>query len=692
MGNLMEKNKNGILLIKRIFVGIFFLLSTSSLHAEEVDSIKNVFDKAEELKDKYAILRDYTFLIMDSTETVVLLDSIFHDILQSRDTSLIYDAIANMARFYYNNNRLASLSDLYARMNSIMGQTKIRPEVYYDIGTYISQSNLWQGNYAVAMDSALVSYNRAREEQNEYGVICSAESLGLLYQYLRRDSDAVNIFKEGFLLLDKQEGRIGYKMQYVSNIIESLLRLERLDEARSYLERDEELVAEWEKEAERLDIEYPIRASLWQQNIYKADLEIRSGRAGKAGDYLKKADEYGATETDAYNEYLSNYVKARYYKLIKNYKEALHYINIVVETDEYEETLLLKAELLELSLDPAGALAVYKRLLDITNDKHDKTFTNQLNRFRSLYDLNKQELQAKEIELQDMKLQSKNKQLLFLSVLSLLLIGMSYVLYRLYRHQRSLKVVIEEEKESLMESEKNLRIAKEEAERANASKSAFIANISHEIRTPMNAIVGFSQLMAADDYTKEERSMFSETIQNNSNLLLNLINDVLDLSRMEAGNMKFVIQEMELKHCVWETLKSVEHRIAPGVELALDCPCDSFYLNTDPLRLQQLLINLLSNAAKFTVQGKIELRVRIEEEMSQVRFVVTDTGCGIAEEMRDVIFERFEKLNEYAQGTGLGLSICRLIAARLHGTIFLDTDYTEGARFVFIHPCGLSAS
>ena len=255
-----------------------------------------------------------------------------------------------------------------------------------------------------------------------------------------------------------------------------------------------------------------------------------------------------------------------------------------------------------------------------------------------------------------------------------------------------MKKEIEQEKESLQDSEKKLRAAKEEAERANASKSLFIANISHEIRTPMNAIVGFSQLLTTEDYSKEERMLFIETIQNNSDLLLNLINDVLDLSRIESGNMKFILKEVDLTQCVREAVKSVAHRVSPGVSLLLDCSCDSFQLNTDPLRLQQLLINLLSNAAKFTEKGKIELSVQVEDEQRQVRFVVTDTGCGISPDMQEKIFERFEKLNEYAQGTGLGLSICRLIADRLKGEIYLDVTYTGGARFVFIHPCSLTCS
>lgn len=275
--------------------------------------------------------------------------------------------------------------------------------------------------------------------------------------------------------------------------------------------------------------------------------------------------------------------------MIKDYKKALHYVNIVLETDEYEEVLLLKAELLVHEGDMGGALAVYKRLLEVVGYKHDMTFTNQINRFYSLYDLNRQKLQSKEIELQKTKLLAKNKQLFFLSALLILLVGMAYGFYRLYRKQLRMKKEIEQEKESLQDSEKKLRAAKEEAERANASKSLFIANISHEIRTPMNAIVGFSQLLTTEDYSKEERMLFIETIQNNSDLLLNLINDVLDLSRIESGNMKFILKEVDLTQCVREAVKSVAHRVSPGVSLLLDCSWRFFPIEYGPASLAAVI-------------------------------------------------------------------------------------------------------
>lgn len=675
---------------KYILTWLLFLLLASLSKATEIDSLRAMLEKENSLSAKCAVLDEISFLFADSTTDIATLDSVLHEILHSRDTAMMYEAISSMGRFYYNNNRLEALCDLMSRTEAIASDSEEYRELYYTMKTYISQSNLWEGKYGVAIDIALETYNKARGEQDRYGIVCSAEILGGIYKYLRKDSDAVVIYKEGFDLLDKEDGNIGYKMQYVGDILESLLRLKRLPECETYIARYEDLLEKWKIEGEKLDCSYPIDANICQLLVYKADLAISMGNAGEAHSCLEKADANGGAEEDPYVGYLLNFVKARYYELTEDRKKALQYVNLVLETDEYEEGLLLKAELLVRGGDMEGALAVYKRLLEVVGYKHDMTFTNQINRFYSLYDQNRQKLQSKEIELQKTKLLAKNRQLFFLSTLLLLLIGMAYVFYRLYRRQLRMKKVIEQEKESLLDSEKKLRVAKEEAEHANASKSLFIANISHEIRTPMNAIVGFSQLLAAEDYSKEERVLFIETIRNNSDLLLNLINDVLDLSRIESGNMKFVLKEVDLKQCVQEAVKSVAHRVSPGVGLLLDCPYESFQLITDPLRLQQLLINLLSNAAKFTEKGKIELSVQVEDGQRQVRFVVTDTGCGISPDMREKIFERFEKLNEYAQGTGLGLSICRLIADRLKGEIYLDVTYAEGARFVFIHPCSLT--
>ena len=241
-------------------------------------------------------------------------------------------------------------------------------------------------------------------------------------------------------------------------------------------------------------------------------------------------------------------------------------------------------------------------------------------------------------------------------------------------------------KHNLEVSGEELLVAKEKAEESNRLKTAFLANMSHEIRTPLNAIVGFSSVLVSDDSSPAEKEQYCDIIQKNSDLLLHLINDILDISRMESGRIKFVWEECDVVELCQTALSTVEYGRKTSALFLFETPVPSLVVKTDAQRLKQVLINLLSNAAKFTPSGSIKLTVAIDKQHQQLELSVSDTGCGIPPDKSEKVFERFEKLNEYSQGTGLGLAISRLIIENLGGKIWVDKDYTEGARFVFTHP------
>ena len=241
-------------------------------------------------------------------------------------------------------------------------------------------------------------------------------------------------------------------------------------------------------------------------------------------------------------------------------------------------------------------------------------------------------------------------------------------------------------KHHLEVSGEELLVAKEKAEESNRLKTAFLANMSHEIRTPLNAIVGFSSVLVSDDSSPAEKAQYCDIIQKNSDLLLHLINDILDISRMESGRIKFVWEECDVVELCQTALSTVEYGRKTSALFLFETPVPSLVVKTDAQRLKQVLINLLSNAAKFTPSGSIKLAIAIDKQHQQLELSVSDTGCGIPSDKSDRVFERFEKLNEYSQGTGLGLAISRLIVENLGGKIWVDKDYTEGARFVFTHP------
>ena len=306
--------------------------------------------------------------------------------------------------------------------------------------------------------------------------------------------------------------------------------------------------------------------------------------------------------------------------------------------------------------------------------------------------LHEKELKETELKEAGQRIARKQDLLIFILSISVVLLILLYVLFLYYRHLRSLKNQLQREKELLLESQRQLIKEKTRAEEASLMKSAFLANMSHEVRTPLNAIVGFSGLLVEPSTDEEERKEYSSIIRNNTDLMLNLVNDVLDLSRMETGDLHFDIKDHLLLVCCQMALESVRHRIPDGVKLTFSPAGEPIVVHVDNLRLQQLLTNLLTNAAKFTEKGEINLSFQLEPDRKKVRIAVTDTGAGIPLEKQATIFNRFEKLDDYKPGVGLGLSICLLIAERLDGALFIDSSYTDGARFVLILSCEIDSS
>jgi len=253
------------------------------------------------------------------------------------------------------------------------------------------------------------------------------------------------------------------------------------------------------------------------------------------------------------------------------------------------------------------------------------------------------------------------------------------LLFVLYSRNRKLK-------KNLEKNELELIQAKERAEESDKLKSAFLANMSHEIRTPLNAIVGFSNLLASEDLGEDEAKSFKSIIHKNSELLLSLINDILDISKLETGKAQFNFRRENLNSICIQALNTSSFGNDKEVIFKFEKGAEEFYINTDINKLTQVMINLLSNAKKFTDRGVITLKYTILPDERMVAISVSDTGPGIPENAFDRVFERFEKFNETKQGSGLGLAICKQIVTRMGGKIWVDKNYKEGARFIFTHP------
>ena len=390
-----------------------------------------------------------------------------------------------------------------------------------------------------------------------------------------------------------------------------------------------------------------------------------------------------------------NYRQALLYsRQLRSYKDSLNHQ--VHSGDLAEMAVLLdnervKREARDLELKNTSLMLANTRLeleqaqnqVDIEKAHAENSRLSLENRNLELERLNAQIERQKAIQKEEQMKSEARIALLGVTLISLFVISCMLVIY-LYRRRR---MVV-----ALKDSNRELIVARDKAEQSDKMKTQFIQNMSHEIRTPLNAIVGFSQLLTASgmQVSDEEKAEFNRLIQQNSDLLTTLVNDVLDLASLESGKYTMHLALCQCNEICRAALASVQHRKAPGVEMYFTSEVnDDFRLMTDGKRLQQVLINFLTNAEKYTSNGEIRLHCSLSETPGRITFSVADTGPGVPPDKADVIFERFYKLDSFKQGTGLGLNICSVIAERLHGEVKYDRNYIHGARFVFIHPLDL---
>lgn len=388
----------------------------------------------------------------------------------------------------------------------------------------------------------------------------------------------------------------------------------------------------------------------------------------------------------------------------KEYAQALPVLkaalNAPVNRPSYMEILQFIIEAATEVNDKATLLQGTIRYNALLEEYNKAKSAEKYKELQILYDVNQLKADNAQLELEKREAEIKSGRaiirltIIAISILSVLLIIVFWLYNRTKRLAHNLqrsKQKLQDERVILLDTQKELTIARDQAESANRMKTLFIQNMSHEIRTPLNAIMGFSQLVVenAEGKEKEEMEMYAQMISGNSELLLTLVGDVLDIAKMESGEIKLNMQPCSIQAICQLAISNVKHRAQPGVKMYFqpdkDAPIDMTLL-TDATRLEQVLINFLTNASKFTSEGEIILSYAIDNDRCEAIFSVTDTGPGIPADKADIIFERFEKLDSFAQGTGLGLHICRLIANMLKGKVMVDTSYTDGARFLFIHP------
>lgn len=656
---------------------------TTMVRTERIDSLKNLLSRKLLPEEEMGVLYALSLCYRDKPEERDYCTRLYQKTCQTDSVDLTEYAVFALTRYYYNKNLMDSVVYWNEKMKSIAEKREIYSNRYFITCNMACQFFLWYDVNEEGANEALRLYHLAQNENNKVGIYSSCESMGVAYTVMGQDSAAISYYKEGIEMVKSiQPLHYSIMQSMMESLLESGIRLQRMELVRDYLSQYEE-ITEDVAAGKYGNNEYPIGRCRWLAHSFEADYYTLLGDFEKAYRQLEQATLLSLSENDIYVKYRYQLSFVHYYKAKGDYSLALQHMDEVLKLGDSTELSMLQGELLQLEGRHSEAAECYKEAILKTKERADASFMRQLSQLAHLHDIS-QEVQAHNEEI----LKRKQWQLFVLlsgiSFVVILLIIVAVYTIRIRRMGNKMRI----ERDRLMESENRLSIAKNKAEESDRLKSLFLANMSHEIRTPLNAIVGFSQLLCdpdESDLSGDDRRQFSELIVHNSELLLNLINDILDVSKLEADSYNFTFEKCDINECCHTCLASVQHRVCPDVKLTSNLPQTHFFLNTDKLRLEQVLINLLTNAAKFTTHGEINLGYEIDSPHGVVRFSITDTGCGIPIDKQKIIFNRFEKFDNYVQGTGLGLAICSLIVKQFGGIIEVDSSYTKGARFVFTH-------
>lgn len=544
---------------------------------------------------------------------------------------------------------------------------------YFLLQLQLANAYTLRGDISLATNRAQFMYEEAKATDYQFGMVVANQAIGDAYNTIANMGDkALESYQDALTELSNISDQHPYRAQLLLKMSNVLQRKGRLEEAEKILEELEKILYQ--------EPDYPTDFFFC---IEKTNFAISHGHLSQdyldeANIWLHKMDSIYQLHPEKFYRFHLDYTTAAYYRAMGNWdkqywKQALDiYSKLQAEysgnkrSTYYRWTSLEKIYLCKIQGMAMEACRIYQELYPPIDTLASQSYIRQINTIKAKYQVDKAETASNN---------EYNKIITSILVGTMALVTLFVLLAILLKRQR----------EKVKLSTQKLATSRINAENAMRAKSVFLSNMSHEIRTPLNALSGFSSLLTEEGLDDETRRQCNEVIQQNSELLLKLINDVIDLSSLEFGKLQFCIAQHDAVSICRNVIDTVNKVKQTQAELTFTTELEEMPIETDDSRLQQVLINLLINATKFTPQGSIVLKLEKETD-DTVLFTVTDTGCGIPKDKQANIFQRFEKLNENAQGSGLGLSICQLIIEHIGGQIWIDSEYAEGSRFCFTHP------
>lgn len=664
-------------MLKRVLLFLsLFLISASATsdnqHREKVDSLIYYYQQC------LANVNDPIIIKMA--------DTLYERAGLYNDKRMQAIALCTKLDYYYTSsheNKRDSLIAYVKKVQSFAKETKLMEYYYFAWSSRLINYYLSLGEYNIALIEANNMLEEAEKNNDIDGIANCYYCLSNIYSAKQLKNKTLEYaLKEIELYENNDFDRYNISMRY-STVGKIMIERGELEKGVEYLEKAE-------KSARSPYHNLQVKLGYVPYHIEQDEIDA-------AGNILKECRAMVDTVKvlERYRIYLYQ-PEIIYYRATGKNDDALRAVT------EWEKSLKernenasagaiyrTKAEILQ-EMGKSKEAALYYRLsLDGQEKEKEKNEIITTAEFATILGIQKLENEKKEL----IKNSHQNK-LLYIKIISgllaLLLLLAIITLYKQKKLNNQLKEsrdILDSKNQKLLKTEEELLKAKDAAEESSRMKSVFIKNISHEIRTPLNSIVGFSAILSeVFSEGNDEMKLCSASISESSQLLLKIINDILDISDLDEKDKQVVLTPTYINDCCLRAIEETRPLLIPGVNLEYNPSPDVSVINSNDALLMFILRNLLNNAAKFTFLGTITLSFDLSPDKSYVVFTVTDTGIGIPEEKYEYIFERFTKINDFSQGTGLGLPIAQLSVEKLGGYIYIDKNYTQGARFIFVIP------
>ena len=575
-------------------------------------------------------------------------ESIVHEVISTFHNSLGFDYLTREECDSLNADGLLSQLDESQRYYT-----------YFELERILIKSSLFRGEIRMAIAQSDQMYSKARALAYPFGNALALNAMGEVYSYTGRLREAGAAYEESLRLLDGMDGEDVHIRMLLVELIDYNLRIRNVNGASRYLAR-----LNFYPEDRLSPLELAMR------HISNASCQLFKGDLKAASHCLVQIGQLETQLIPEIQQYLL-IIDARYLVATGEHEAALTAYNDFLQTEYarinhniYKEALLEKADLLVKMGNKEEAYGQYGKVFSYIKTSFEKNYPKEIDRLCTRFQADQLAYQNERDRIVSMRFYLAGIIVSVLFLIFLLVLGWKKI-FRL--------------KHSQMRQE----AMKEKAVQAIQRKNMFLSNMSHEVRTPLNAIVGFSDLLVETEELAE-RQEYIKIVRENNELLLQLISDILDLSKIEAGTFEFTNGDVDVNLLCEDIVRSMGMKAKEEVELVFDDHLPVCHVISDRNRIHQVISNFVNNAMKFTSEGSIHVGYKLKD--GELEFYVEDTGIGIEKEQLPHIFERFVKLNSFVHGTGLGLSICQSIVEQLGGRIGVDSEKGKGSRFWFTIP------